>query len=309
MRFRQALTQKQAHRHGGQLFAAAATAAFALTALMFVLGYSAPTASVDATDFNRYAADDGTGFVRPSDSKLDWHDGLSADMRSFLTLPGAGSVRRADQVDNDPERALNAAGFRPMVRDGEMVALWPNCSEIKTSIYFIGPRQDMAAAQQATRAAVNTVAELSGLHLMLEASATTVEDLSLVPATEGNEIQLIWLAAGSPHLEDHRLGETELRFSKQRLEVTSAVVLLSDELLQATNGDSGRGETSRQDTATLAVLHELGHAVGLGHSLDPSSVMAPSLAEDAGVTRGDQSALAYAGTRGCSSLYEHNQPN
>jgi len=75
----------------------------------------------------------------------------------------------------------------------------------------------------------------------------------------------------------------------------SATVILSDEIIsQAADRQHWTG-----DSAMLSVLHELGHSVGLGHSVDPHSVMAPSLADEADVTLADRSALAYAGTRTC----------
>ena len=47
------------------------------------------------------------------------------------------------------------------------------------------------------------------------------------------------------------------------------------------------------------LLHELGHAVGIGHSADDGSVMYPKLIAKASVTAADQAAFAYAGSRGC----------
>ena len=47
------------------------------------------------------------------------------------------------------------------------------------------------------------------------------------------------------------------------------------------------------------LLHELGHAVGIGHSADDGSVMYPKLIDKASVTTADQAAFAYAGSRGC----------
>jgi len=239
-----------------------------------------------------------SNLFRPTHSDLGWAAGLTNDVRSFLTLTGAGTTRQADQIDNNPEHALNEAGMRPLVSNDAGVALWSNCSPITVSIHLSELLNDTPAAKKATLDAVSQLATLTGLDIRVESDSiqtVKVNDLDSLPPAGSREIQLIWVTEGSESLEDHLLGEAELHFSEAQLELRSATVILSDEIIsQAADRQHSTG-----DSAMLSVLHELGHSVGLGHSVDPHSVMAPSLADEADVTLADRSALAYAGTRQC----------
>jgi len=239
-----------------------------------------------------------SNLFRPTHSDLGWAAGLTNDVRSFLTLTGAGTTRQADQIDNNPEHALNEAGMRPLVSNDAGVALWSNCSPITVSIHLSELLNDTPAAKKATFDAVSQLAILTGLDIRVESDSiqtVKVNDLDSLPPAGPREIQLIWVTEGSESLEDHLLGEAELHFSETQLELRSATVILSDEIIsQAADRQHWTG-----DSAMLSVLHELGHSVGLGHSLDPHSMMAPSLADEADVTLADRSALAYAGTRQC----------
>ena len=239
-----------------------------------------------------------SNLFRPAHSDLEWAPGLTNDVRSFLTLTGAGTTRQADQIDNNPEHALNEAGMRPLVSNDAGVALWSNCLPITVSIHLSELLNDTPAAKKATLDAVSQLSILTGLDIRVASDSiqtVKVNDLDSLPPAGSREIQLIWVTEGSESLEDHLLGEAELHFSEAQLELRSATVILSDEIIsQATDRQHSTG-----DSAMLSVLHELGHSVGLGHSVDPHSVMAPSLADEADVTLADQSALAYAGTRQC----------
>jgi hypothetical protein len=62
--------------------------------------------------------------------------------------------------------------------------------------------------------------------------------------------------------------------------ITSSQILLSEPFFSA-------ALASNEDQAVLVVLHELGHALGLGHSADPSSVMYPYLSAQGRITDAD----------------------
>ena len=63
--------------------------------------------------------------------------------------------------------------------------------------------------------------------------------------------------------------------------------------------EHGADTAARTASVRTTLLHELGHAVGIGHSADDGSVMYPKLIDKASVTTADQAAFAYAGSRGC----------
>ena len=64
----------------------------------------------------------------------NWRVELPVPVRNLLTLTGAGTTRRPDQVDNDPAVGLSVAGSTAMFADATGSALWPNCRPIRVTI-------------------------------------------------------------------------------------------------------------------------------------------------------------------------------
>jgi len=225
----------------------------------------------------------------------NWRVELPVPVRNLLTLTGAGTTRRPDQVDNDPAVGLSVAGSTAMFADATGSALWPNCTPIRVTIDTVESSADSTTAALATRDAVTELGELTGLEFTpITGSTHTAGD---DPAPQSNTIQIIWVDRDTGLLEDHELGSAEVWHLEviDRLIVFQAVVLLSDEILTKHDSDTNSGG----DFIRTTLIHELGHAVGIGHSADDGSVMYPRLNSKASVTTADRAAFAYAGSRGC----------
>ena len=259
-----------------------------------LLSQDSPTP--DQGDHESYARANNEAYAwanNPADRK--WRVELPVPVRNLLTLTGAGTNRRPEQVDNDPAFGLALAGSTAMFADATGSALWPNCTPIRVTIDTVESSADSTAAALATRDAVTELAELTGLEFTsITASAHTAGD---DPAPRSNTIQIIWVDRGTGLLEDHELGSAEVWHLDviDRLIVFQAVVLLSDEILTKHDPATNTGD----DFVRTTLIHELGHAVGIGHSADDGSVMYPKLTGKASVTTADQAAFAYAGSRGC----------
>ena len=250
----------------------------------------------DQSDHESHALANNEAYAWTNNSAdRNWRVELPLPVRNLLTLTGAGTTRRADQIDNDPASGLALAGSTAMFADATGSALWPNCTPIQVTIDTVESSADSTVAALATRDAVTELGELTGLEFTpITASAHTAGD---DPAPRSNTIQIIWVDRDTGLLEDHELGSAEVWHLEviDRLIVFQAVVQLSDEILTKHGPDTAARTTSVRTT----LLHELGHAVGIGHSADDGSVMYPKLIDKASVTTADQAAFAYAGSRGC----------
>ena len=252
-----------------------------------------PLRSQDSTTPDQSGHESHAWTNNPADR--NWRVELPVPVRNLLTLTGAGTTRRADQVDNDPAVGLAVAGSTAMFADATGSALWPNCTPIRVTIDTVESSADGVAAALATRDAVTELGELTGLEFTsITGSTHTVGDN---PAPQPNTIQIIWVNRDTGLLEDHELGSAEVWHLEviDRLIVFQAVVLLSDEILTKHDPNTNEG----RDLIRTTLIHELGHAVGIGHSTDDSSVMYPRLNGKASLTTADRAAFAYAGSRGC----------
>ena len=250
----------------------------------------------DQSDHESHALANNEAYAWTNNSAdRNWRVELPLPVRNLLTLTGAGTTRRADQIDNDPASGLALAGSTAMFADASGSALWPNCTPIRVTIDTVESSADSTTAALATRDAVTELGELTGLEFTpITASAHTAGD---DPAPRSNTIQIIWVDRDTGLLEDHELGSAEVWHLEviDRLIVFQAVVLLSDEILTKHDPDTNSGG----DFIRTTLIHELGHAVGIGHSADDGSVMYPRLNSKASVTTADRAAFAYAGSRSC----------
>ena len=290
MHYRKSLPAK---RLGLSLVAAALlVSSFSLCGALRIQDSTTP----DQSDHESHALANNEAYAwtnNPADR--NWRVELPLPVRNLLTLTGAGTTRRADQIDNDPASGLALAGSTAMFADASGSALWPNCTPIRVTIDTVESSADSTTAALATRDAVTELGELTGLEFTpITASAHTAGD---DPAPRSNTIQIIWVDRDTGLLEDHELGSAEVWHLEviDRLIVFQAVVLLSDEILTKHDPDTNSGG----DFIRTTLIHELGHAVGIGHSADDGSVMYPKLIDKASVTTADQAAFAYAGSRGC----------
>ncbi len=227
---------------------------------------------------------------------LDWKVELSPSVRSFLTLTGEGVIRRADQVDNDPALALTAAGSSPLIESDRGAALWPNCTQIQVTVQVDERIPDRNLALDATRDALKATSRLSGLDLVDGGQSTGDTNHLSAPALNG--IQVVWVPADSAHFSGRELGSAEvwhIEDHRGQLTIIRARVLLSTDILANYHaGSAGEGRNVQ-----TAVLHELTHAIGIGHSADEASFMHAEFGAQAQTTIADLAALAYAGSRSC----------
>ena len=243
------------------------TAAFTILLLAGgVLGYhmldEAPGPGSDAAENDHLAAESWTSSL----SDGDWQVSLSPEIRSLLTLTGAGTTRRADQLGNNPAAGLAAAGSTP------------------------------TRALGAIDEAITRLGELTGLTFVTGADSRG--DTTHLGAPERDTIQIAWVPEDSVHLDGDELGAAEVWHVADTRGIPTIIrvrVFLSAQILTDYSSGSAGGGVNVE----TAVLHELGHAVGVGHSADGDSFMHTELGSQAGTTIADLAALAFAGSRSC----------
>ncbi len=193
------------------------------------------------------------------------------------TSPGSSTVRlpnlaHAFQSAGDcPARAYPPGAkysFERCVSGGTPIG-WPRCSQVT---YSVDATSAPPGYQPDIRQAIKAVAAATGLRL--------------VPVAHGADIRISW----DPSLynpvpgSSGEAGETDYRTSSgfSGVHVELATVRISSHL--ATGASPGLGEVP-------VVLHELGHAVGLGHYSGPV-VMNPVDRGFTGYQAGDLAGLA-----------------
>ncbi|MEE1564252.1 MAG: matrixin family metalloprotease [Acidimicrobiales bacterium] len=252
----------------------------------------APEPGSEAAGNDRFTAESWTSSL----SDGDWQVSLSAEVRSLLTLTGAGTTRRADLVDNNPAAGLTAAGSSPVIHTELGAALWSNCTEIRITRHIDDAIVDPTSALSAIDEAISRLGELTGLDLVTDGDSRG--DTTDLITPERDTIQIAWVPEDSSHLEDDELGAAEVwHFADARgiPTIMRARVFLSAEIL----ADYSFGPAGGGVNVETAVLHELAHAVGIGHSVDGDSFMHTELGSHAETTTTDLAALAFAGGRSC----------
>ena len=271
----------------------------ALTILLLaggVLGYhmldEAPGPGSDAAENGHLAAESWTSSL----SDGDWQVSLSPEIRSLLTLTGAGTTRRADQLGNNPAAGLAAAGSTPVIHSEFGAALWSNCTEIRIIQLIDDAIVDPTRALGAIDEAITRLGELTGLTFVTGADSRG--DTTHLGAPERDTIQIAWVPEDSVHLDGDELGAAEVWHVADTRGIPTIIrvrVFLSAQILTDYSSGSAGGGVNVE----TAVLHELGHAVGVGHSADGDSFMHTELGSQAGTTIADLAALAFAGSRSC----------
>ena len=136
------------------------------------------SATPDQSDHESHARANNEAYAWTNNSAdLNWRVELPLPVRNLLTLTGAGTTRRADQIDNDPASGLALAGSTAMFADATGSALWPNCTPIRVTIDTVESWADSTVVTLATRDAVTELGELTGLEFTpITGSTHTIGD-------------------------------------------------------------------------------------------------------------------------------------
>lgn len=221
--------------------------------------------------------------------ELEW------DAAKLLTLNPTGSGNFISELD--------MAGSNPSVSNQFGNLLWQQCTRIATEIFIDQgiPATTRAQMRDATITVLLRLKELTGLNIVAtRGSSERGEEFSTaaqrISTPADNTIALHWVDKENKWMSPNELGVTTIWATQKRGQQIprGSRIRLSSSIFD-TMPD---GEIDRL-SKKMVIIHELSHALGIGHSNDTDSYMYPKIALSASITPADRAALALAGSRAC----------
>ena len=223
----------------------------------------------------------------------NWQVYMSPEIKNILDF---GNVETPEQ---NPHAALYNSGVTPMVSTGRGVALWGNCRTINVSTLIDSSLSQKEEMFNVVDGVTEVVSVYTGLKLSNESDYTSIQvNDENIQEPETGSILIIWVPEDSETLTSQQLGTTEVWHTIENDRtptITRARIILSEKIFKEyESGIIGRG-----DNIETAVMHEVVHAMGIGHSDHKNSFMYTELAHESFATIADIAALVFAGSRSC----------
>ena len=221
--------------------------------------------------------------------ELEW------DAAKLLTLNPTGSGNFISELD--------MAGSNPSVSNQFGNLLWQQCTRIATEIFIDQgiPATTRAQMRDATITVLLRLKELTGLNIVAtRGSSERGEEFSTaaqrISTPDDNTIAIHWVDKENTVMSPDELAAVTMWATQKRGQQIprGSRIRLSSSIFD-TMPD---GEIDRL-SKKMVIIHELSHALGIGHSNDPDSYLYPVLAPSASITPADRAALALAGSRAC----------
>jgi len=223
----------------------------------------------------------------------NWQTYLSPEIKQILTLDDQNSAT------HNPHAGLHNSGVTPMVNTENGVALWGNCRTINISTLIDSSLVEKDEMFNVIDGVAEVVSAYTGLTMSHENGYTSTQvDSSNLPTPEAGSILIIWVPKNSESLSSQQLGTTKVWHTVENdgtPTITRARILLSEKIFEEYNsGIIGRG-----NNIETAVMHEMTHAMGVGHSSHENSFMYTELTNNTLATVADIASLVFAGSRSC----------
>ena len=222
----------------------------------------------------------------------NWRAYLSPEVKNTLNIENTST-------SSNPYAALHNSGVTPMVSTDNGVALWGNCKSINVSTLFESSIPQKNELFNVVDGVAEVVSGYTGLKLSHSSTYKSVQKVHTnLLSPEKGSVLIIWVSKDSETLSSQQLGTTEVWHaieSDGTPTITRARILLSEKIVEKYD----MGIIGRDDNIETAIMHELVHAIGIGHSTHNNSFMHTELNNETFATPADIAAMAFAGSRSC----------